>query len=72
MFSVVASVEAFEFMKQQHDLSAKNPNNKTEIDYLSPKQILSNIRSNDKEINELMNNVEKIIEDGHSQFKEKI
>ena len=54
------------------DLSAKNPNNITEIEHLSPKEILSKIRSNDKQINILMSNVEKIIEDGQSQFKEEI
>ncbi len=46
---------------QDYDLSAKNPNNKIEIDHLPPKEILIQIRDNEKSVSNLLNEIEEIL-----------
>lgn len=46
------------------DLSAKNPNVSNDLEHMPPKEILSHIKKNDVEINRLMVEVEKILEEG--------
>lgn len=48
------------------DLSAKNPHISTDLEHLPPKEILAHIRKNDIEISRLMDEVEKILEEGYN------
>lgn len=43
------------------DISAKNPNAKQEEELLPPKEIIQTIRTNDKELGELINNIESLL-----------
>ena len=43
------------------DISAKNPNAEQEEELLPPKEILSAIRANDKELGELINDIESLL-----------
>ena len=43
------------------DISAKNPNNIEVIEHKSPIELVTNIRDNNKEINDLMNEIESIL-----------
>ncbi|MEA1918529.1 MAG: N-6 DNA methylase, partial [Campylobacterota bacterium] len=43
------------------DISAKNPNNNEVIAHRSPMELVKNIKSNNKEIDSLMDEVEKIL-----------
>ncbi|MDD3050472.1 MAG: N-6 DNA methylase [Candidatus Cloacimonetes bacterium] len=44
-----------------YDLSAKNPNNKTEIDHLPPSKILIQIRNNEESVSKLLDEIEEIL-----------
>lgn len=50
-----------------YDISAKNPAKNVEVVHLPPKEILANIKSNDKEIEKLMSEVEQILEEGYGK-----
>jgi len=44
-----------------YDLSAKNPHTVTDIDHLPPMELLNLLRSNEKQVNELMNEIEVLL-----------
>ena len=46
---------------KNYDLMAKNPNKSIEINHLSPEQIITNIKANDKQINALMTEIERLV-----------
>ena len=48
---------------KDYDISAKNPNALQEEELLSPKDILQAIRMNDKELGELINEIESLLND---------
>ena len=45
------------------DISAKNPNAEQEEELLPPKEILENIRKNDQELGQLINEIEGLLND---------
>jgi type I restriction enzyme M protein len=49
---------------KDYDISAKNPNNVTDIEHLPPNEIIANIKENDVVISNLMNEVEDILAEG--------
>ena len=48
---------------KDYDISAKNPNTAKEEELLSPKEILQAIRTNDKALGELINDIENLLND---------
>ena len=46
---------------KDYDISAKNPNAAEEEKYLPPKEILQAIRTNDKELGALINEIEGLL-----------
>ena len=48
---------------KNYDISAKNPNAQQEEELLPPNEILQAIRTNDKELGELINNIESLLND---------
>lgn len=50
--------------ENNYDISAKNPNNQTDISHLPPAEIIGNIKKNDALISQLMAEVESILEEG--------
>jgi len=46
---------------KDYDISAKNPNAAQEEELLPPKEILQAIRTNDKELGELINHIESLL-----------
>ncbi len=48
---------------KDYDLSAKNPNAEQEEELLPPKEILDNIRKNDQELGQLINEIEGLLND---------
>jgi type I restriction enzyme M protein len=46
---------------KDYDISAKNPNAEQDEELLPPKEILQAIRTNDKELGELINNIESLL-----------
>ena len=46
---------------KDYDISAKNPNAAKEEELLPPKEILQAIRTNDKELGKLINNIESLL-----------
>ena len=46
---------------KDYDLSAKNPNIVQEEELLPPKEILENIRKNDQELGQLINEIEGLL-----------
>ena len=48
---------------KDYDISAKNPNAAQEEELLPPKEILQAIRTNDKELGELINHIESLLND---------
>ena len=49
---------------EDFDISAKNPTKAVEVVHLPPKGILANIKTNDKQIANLIFEIENILEDG--------
>ena len=47
---------------KDYDLSAKNPHKVEEVVHRSPKELLNNIKENDKKIADLMNEIESLID----------
>ena len=48
---------------KDYDISAKNPNAEQEEELLPPNEILQAIRTNDKELGELINHIESLLND---------
>ena len=46
---------------KDYDISAKNPDAAQEEELLSPKEILQAIRTNDKALGDLINNIESLL-----------
>lgn len=61
------TVKAETLVENSYDISAKNPNNQTDIEHLPPSEILSNIKQNDKLISRLMAEVESILKEGANE-----
>ncbi len=58
-------VPANEIRERNYDLSAKNPAKQKEIIHQSPKEILTEIQCNDKNINLLLTEIENLIQTGY-------
>jgi type I restriction enzyme M protein len=52
---------------KDYDLSAKNPNKKTDIEHLPPLELIDSIKENDKEISNLINEVENILRKSYAK-----
>ncbi len=50
---------------KDYDLSAKNPNKSTKEEHLSPKEIIEKIKQDDLEVNQVIADIEKVLEEGH-------
>ncbi|WP_319231097.1 N-6 DNA methylase [Draconibacterium orientale] len=50
-------------VENNYDISARNPNNQTDIEHLAPSEILAYIKRNDKVISKLMEEVESILKE---------
>ena len=46
---------------KDYDISAKNPNNIEVIEHKSPLELVENIKNNNQEINDLMNEIEAVL-----------
>jgi type I restriction enzyme M protein len=57
-------VKAETIIENNYDISAKNPNNQTDIEHLPPSEIIANIKKNDDVISKLMGEVESILKEG--------
>lgn len=59
------TLTAQEIAKSGYDLSAKNPANQKEIVHVAPEKIVLELQSNEKEICELINEVNQLLKDGY-------
>jgi type I restriction enzyme M protein len=54
-------------IENNYDISAKNPNNQTDIEHLPPTELIGKIKKNDSVISQLLSEVESILKEGANE-----
>lgn len=46
---------------KNHNLSAKNPNGKRDVEHKSPSEILANIQNSEKKVNQILSDIKDLL-----------